>query len=259
MTQEQPFSITERVHMKLVRWKLFWGAGLIVLSAFFYFIHYLIFRDLHHIFIYMVGDIAFVFIEVLLVTVIIHELLNYRAEKTKLNKLNMIIGVFFSEIGTELLRIFSEFDRNTEKMKGDFASCKDWLDQQFSGAHKACRGHEYEIDIRKGNLELLRNFLLSKRYFMVDLLQNPWLLEHDTFSDLLWAVFHLVEELSHRENVKDLKDADYKHIASDIERAYVLLTTEWLVYMKHLKDNYPYLFSLAIRTNPFDPDKNRCS
>jgi hypothetical protein len=24
--------------------------------------------------------------------------------------------------------------------------------------------------------------------------------------------------------------------------------------MEHLKDNYPYLFSLAMRTNPFDQD-----
>jgi hypothetical protein len=23
--------------------------------------------------------------------------------------------------------------------------------------------------------------------------------------------------------------------------------------MQHLKNNYPYLFSLAVRTNPFDP------
>lgn len=23
--------------------------------------------------------------------------------------------------------------------------------------------------------------------------------------------------------------------------------------MKHLKESYPYLFSLAVRTNPFDP------
>jgi len=240
--------------MKFDKWKIFWGAALITLSVLFYFIHYLIFRDPHHIFIYMVGDIAFVFIEVLLVTIIIHELLNYRAKKSKLYKLNMIIGVFFSEAGTELLKIFSEFDNNVESMRDNLASCNDWLDQQFSSAHKACRDHEYEIDIRKGDLELLRNFLLSKRYFMVDLLQNPGLLEHDTFSDLLWAVFHLAEELSHRENVKDLKDADNEHIASDIERAYVLLTTEWLVYMKHLKDDYPYLFSLAMRTNPFDPD-----
>jgi hypothetical protein len=24
--------------------------------------------------------------------------------------------------------------------------------------------------------------------------------------------------------------------------------------MKHLKNSYPYLFSLAVRTNPFDPN-----
>ena len=27
---------------------------------------------------------------------------------------------------------------------------------------------------------------------------------------------------------------------------------QWIEYMKHLKDEYPYLFSLAIRMNPFD-------
>jgi hypothetical protein len=28
----------------------------------------------------------------------------------------------------------------------------------------------------------------------------------------------------------------------------------WLDYMRHLKADYPYLFSLAIRTNPFRLD-----
>jgi hypothetical protein len=27
---------------------------------------------------------------------------------------------------------------------------------------------------------------------------------------------------------------------------------EWVEYMKHLKNEYPYLFSFAMRTNPFD-------
>jgi hypothetical protein len=27
---------------------------------------------------------------------------------------------------------------------------------------------------------------------------------------------------------------------------------EWVVYMKYLKGSYPYLFSLAVRTNPLD-------
>jgi len=240
--------------MKLDKWKIFWGVTLILLSAISYFTHYLIFRDPHHIFIYMVGDIAFVFIEVLLVTVIIHELLDYRGKHAKLYKLNMIIGAFFSEVGTDLLKIFSEFDRNTEKMREDFSSCMDWFDEQFHNAIKTCNNHEYNIDIHRGDVGKLKSLLLNKRHFMVTLLQNPTLLEHDTFSDLLWAVFHLTEELAHRKDLRNLKDADCEHIANDMKRAYVLLTAEWLAYMKHLKDNYPYVFSLAMRTNPFDPD-----
>jgi hypothetical protein len=48
-------------------------------------------------------------------------------------------------------------------------------------------------------------FLLEERDFLLRLLENPTLLEHESFTDLLRAVFH-----------------------------------------------HPYLFSLAMRTNPFD-------
>ena len=37
-----------------------------------------------------------------------------------------------------------------------------------------------------------------------------------------------------------------------MNRAYGLLVREWVMYMAYLKANYPYLFSLAARTNPFD-------
>ena len=39
-----------------------------------------------------------------------------------------------------------------------------------------------------------------------------------------------------------------------MKRAYVLLIREWLDYMSHLRTDYPYLYSLAVRTNPFDPE-----
>ena len=68
------------------------------------------------------------------------------------------------------------------------------------------------------------------------------------------AVFHLTEELGGREDLRQLPDTDYQHLAGDIKRAYVLLVHQWLDYMKYLKDNYPYLFSLAMRANPFDQD-----
>jgi len=38
------------------------GLLLVLLSVFFYLLHYVVFRDTHHIFIYLLGDIAFIFI-----------------------------------------------------------------------------------------------------------------------------------------------------------------------------------------------------
>jgi hypothetical protein len=96
--------------------------------------------------------------------------------------------------------------------------------------------------------------LVSRRAFLLALLGNPNLLEHDKFTDLLWAVFHLTDELVYREDFAGLPATDLQHLAQDLRRAFHLLVLEWLAYMQHLKQSYPYLFSLAIRTNPFDPD-----
>ena len=90
-------------------WQIILGIFLIVVSIIFYTIHYLIFRDAHHVFIFLLGDIAFVPIEVLLVTLILHRLLTSREKRALLNKLNMVIGTFFSEVGTRssIRRVFT--------------------------------------------------------------------------------------------------------------------------------------------------------
>jgi hypothetical protein len=91
--------------------------------------------------------------------------------------------------------------------------------------------------------------------FLLALIENPNLLEHETFTDLLRAVFHLTEELDKRKTTNDLPASDCEHLKEDVQRVYDLLIFEWLNYMEHLKNNYRYLFSLAMRTNPFDPNK----
>lgn len=238
--------------MKRISWKIILGLSLILLSIFFYLIHYVIFRDPHHIFIYLIGDIAFVFIEVLLVTLIIHQLLNVREKRARLEKLNMVIGAFFSEVGTELVTYFSDFDPKLDNIRKELIVTTDWSEQEFSRVSKRLKKYDYEVEIQKVELGYLRGFLMEKRNFLLRLLENPNLLEHESFTDLLRAVFHLNEELQGRENIRESPDTDCEHLAGDIKRAYILLVHEWVDYMKHLKDNYPYLFSLAMRTNPFD-------
>jgi len=181
---------------RVFNWQVLLGLSLIALSTLVYFIHYLIFRDAHHIFIYLIGDIAFVFLEVLLVTLILHQLLRYREKKAMLNKLNMVIGAFFSEVGGELLKIFINFDTNSSEIAQGLIITNESFEKEFLKICKSVEKHTYNIDSKRGDLENIRNFLKEKRQFLLNLLENPNLLEHESFTNLLWAVFHLTEELT---------------------------------------------------------------
>jgi len=179
-------------------------------------------------------------------------LLNRRERSVRREKLNMVIGAFFSEVGSTLLVYFSDFDTRVEQIKSDLVVKGDWTDKQFQSVAERIRGYDYHVDAAQVDFEQLRAFLTQRREFMLRLLENPTLMEHELFTDLLLAVFHLTEELTHRRKVTGLPASDQAHLAGDIKRIYGLLVHQWLDYLHYLKTNYPYLFSLAIRTNPFD-------
>ncbi|MCP4231951.1 MAG: hypothetical protein GY771_17620 [bacterium] len=241
--------------MKIINWQVKTAAVLIAISVILYLAFSLTFqKDAHHIFEEVFAHIAFLPIHVLIITLIIHGLLNVREKRAMLKKLNMVIGTFYGEIGTDLLALLLNFDRNPKRISEILLVENGWSDRQFKAARKSVGEFRIEIDARDANLDELRTFLHEKQVFLLRLLENPNLLEHDAFTDLLWAVFHLADELNHRDDLNELPVTDYSHLSGDIRRAYIALIMEWLPYMKHLKEMYPYLFSLAVRSNPFDAD-----
>ncbi len=224
---------------------------LIVLGIGVYFIHYLIFRDAHHIFIYLVGDVAFVFFEVLLVTVVIDQLLNQWEKQSALKKMNMVIEVFFSEFGKHLISYLAQFDRNLDTIRGSIIADCECGDFDFKAAFRKIKGYQPDIDVDAIDLTKLEKFLVGKRGFLVGLLQNPNLLEHESFTECLMAIFHITEELAARD-LGNLCREDIEHTREDIKRAYNLLIFQWLSYMEYISANFPYFFLFAMRTNPFD-------
>ena len=237
--------------IKRTGWLLPISLLLVAASAAVYGVHYLLFRDGYHIFFYMVLDIAFLFLNVLVVIIFIERLLAQREKRTMFRKLNMVIGAFFSEVGLHLIRKFSSFVDNAASLKGALDIQPQWSRSDFRKAMAAAQSFSYEMKIHAAGLSELKSLLTEKRSFLVTLLENPNLLEHERFTDLLWAVFHLSEELSFREgNFEDLPSADHKHLMGDAKRAYSHITVEWLAYVEHLKGSYPFLFSLAARINP---------
>jgi hypothetical protein len=104
---------------------------------------------------------------------------------------------------------------------------------------------------RPGKRSILKAFLINKREFLLGLLENPNLIEHEKFSDLLWAIFHLTEELEYRTSVSCLSGPDLNHVEGDVGRLYGQLLYQWAAYVEHLQSKYPYLFSLTVRMSPF--------
>jgi len=184
----------------------------------------------------------------------IEYLIAQRERKLRVRKLNMIIGIFFMEVGTTLLKKFSAQDPAIEEIRSALLVSDNWSDTEFSHANDVLKNHIPRLNSRTIDLGELREFLVRYKGFLLSLLENPQLVEHENFIPLLLEIFHMTEELNIRKRLTDLPSPDYDHLSEDINRIYGYLIAEWLTYMKHLKQNYPPLFSLAMRTNPFDAD-----
>ena len=226
---------------------------LIAISALLYFVHYRIFGNPYHIFIYLLGDLAFLPLEVFIVVLVIERILAYREKQALLSKLNMVVGTFFSEVGNDLIAdLICSVDNHDETIQC-LAIKPDWTAKDFKKAQACAHNIRVNASCSGVDLEALRAFLIKKREFLLRLLENPNLLEHERFTDLMWAVFHLAEELEARPSVENLPESDLEHLAGDIQRVYGPLVNEWVCYLEHLKAKYPYLFSLVLRTHPFQP------
>jgi hypothetical protein len=239
--------------MKQFHWQVRFGLVLLALSALLFGITYLLTGDLRAIGTWFLQSLAFMPLEVLLVTVILSELLRITERRKLQDKMNVLIGVFFSEVGAGLLQLLLSFGRQTQKLQPDLQLAANWSDKDFAKARAFLQTKDFQIDSQQGDLAALRSLLLPEKRWILQLLESPILAEFEGFTNLIWALVHLIEELAFRPDLQQLSLPDAQHLSGDIQRVYVPLIGAWMEYMKHLSRHYPYLYSLAIRTNPFNP------
>jgi len=223
---------------------------MMALSCLLYILDYFFFGKGDEIVFGFIGNLAFLPIYVLFVTLMIENILKHHERQQLKRKMNIVIGVFFSEAGNELLRMLITYVREKEKLVSGLGISDSWQTTDFKKAANLSRQFDFTIQNDIQNLADIQAFLFAKRQFVVSLMENPNLLEHTEFTDTLWAILHLTEELTIRKNIKNTPKSDLDHLRGDIRRAVSLLLREWIFYMKHLKKSYPYLFSLAVRMNP---------
>ncbi|MFC1846505.1 potassium channel family protein [Chloroflexota bacterium] len=180
-------------------------------------------------------------------------LVQRRQEGLRMQRIHTLIGLFFSELGNELLDFCILFDPQIDILRQSMVTDNDLVDDSLVELKKKLKSHVYKIDTNSIDIKQVKELLVPRGDLVVGLLENSSLNEHESFTRLLRAIFHLREELIVRKVISNLPAPDIEHLASDLNRIYPMLTIHWISYIHYLKSNYPYLYSLAVRINPFNP------
>lgn len=229
---------------------------LLFISLFFFTLQMFIFHNLHESGFLFFQDLIFMPIEILLVTFILDKILRDREKKERLQHQNIVINSFFSELGTDIIRLLNRDIINLKELSILLCMNQDWNNAKFDNTFKVLNSISYQFNITHDSLNVIKSALSKNKAYILSFFSNPNLLEIDSFTNMLWALYHLIDELEHRTNIFELPDSDIEHLKNDIIRIYGMLICQWIVYMKNLKEKYPYLWSLALRINPFSENND---
>ncbi|WP_052310796.1 hypothetical protein [Methanoregula formicica] len=102
----------------------------------------------------------------------IESMIDERERRSQFEKLNMIIGLFFSEVGTNLLKIMSSSDPAAAEIRSALVVSNNWIDADFSKARTLIEKHTYTIDSCAVPMDELYQFLKEKKGFLLMILDD---------------------------------------------------------------------------------------
>lgn len=215
---------------------------LVVLSAIMFLIHYLVFGQAVNTAYYSLMNLCFIPINSLVVTIILESLIDYKAKQERMEKLNMLVGIFFTEVGSKLMHLIISADNNAKNYIVSF--------EDLSKVKSQIDKHDYKINMDDINIEAIKSVLVQNSNLFINLISNENILQHEIFTDLIMSVIHLRDEIIFMEN--DIHgELDKRHLENDIIRVYKNITIQWVHYLEYLNKFYPFLYNNAIRVNPF--------
>lgn len=241
------------------KWKIKFSLLMVVLIIIIYGSNYLVLGDGEHIISYVWTHLGFIPVDILVVAFLLEGIIERKEKEAMLEKLDMLMSTFFSELGNDLITQLSTANRH-KASTASLKSIKNWDDEDYEDKLEELKNSPIKFtaniapENREKFLEDLRELLVNKREFILNLINNPNLLEKEEFTSLINAILHLDEELEHRKDLALVNDIDFGHLNGDMNRVYNILVHEWVYYLKYLNKHHPYMIALMIRTNPFDED-----
>ena len=158
---------------KRLSWKLKFSILMVLLIIIIYGSNYLVLGDAEHIISYVWTHLGFIPVDILLVAFLLDEIIERKEKEAMLEKLDMLMSTFFSEVGNELINQLStvnKYKASTENLK----SIKNWEDKDYENKLNELKSSTVDfsaidmgLEDREEFLENLRTLLVDKREFIV--------------------------------------------------------------------------------------------
>lgn len=217
------------------------------LSASIYLLQLYIFEDPATTGFYLLQDLAFLPTTIAVATIVVGNIMEYHEKQNRISKTRMLASSFFSDNGCKLLKLLLSFTEPSSELTSLLQIDHQWQPKQFIDASNRMKNFDFEIHFTLNQLQMLKSVFSEKRMALLIITSNPLLFDHEDFTDMLWAILHLSDELALRNDFSNLSEEDRYHLNADIERALRGLLSNWFMHMSYIKEEYPHLFLLAIR------------
>ncbi|MBR5536945.1 MAG: hypothetical protein IKU58_03495 [Clostridia bacterium] len=224
---------------------------LLCTSAVLYVLHYLIFRDLHHIGIFFLHELAGMPLEVILVSLFFDKLIEKTHEEENQSKLSIIETLFFNESGGNMLRYLSSFDPNFDELADIMNVRMDWKAIDYQAARLHLKDYSFHLDVEKVDFFGLHYHLDERHAYYRNILENPALTQSSEFTELVMKIYLMWEELDCRTDLYNLDLHEKHYLGELLTEIYEELAVYWLDNAhNHSIHNRPRLHRV-IETSPF--------
>ncbi len=220
--------------------------GLLALSALFFAGYWLFTGKLNYISNYFYLHLSFLPIHALVVGLILDELIQLREKLERRKRLNMFLGVFFRQMGMDIMINLLLLVDNREELEERLLVEQHWKSRHFRRARRELANLKLVMRPDRAALASLLDFLASREPDIIEMTRNPLMLEFKNLYRCLLSLFHLIEETHFRGPVNTLGDEAVKHLAQDAGKTLILLAGRWLTYLEHLKGEHPVLFGFQV-------------
>ncbi len=217
---------------------------LLAVSIFIYMFQILVFHDPTTTEFYLLQDLAFMPITIIVATIVVGEVVNEKEKRERKENTKMVTSTFYTQIGGEMMGVLVNQLENKEEVV-DILQREIHSESDVEDMQQKIRNCSLHMQFDEAVSDRISRMLAENRMALLVLSSNPMILEQRSFTNLLWGLFHLEDEFRLRGSYAEMTQEDRLHLAADFEKVLRLLLLNSVPNAKYLQDMFPSLYQTA--------------